>query len=295
MAEIWGAAIGAAAGLWGASQQGKAAGQAANAQTGASDAANKQQWGMFQQTRADQEPFRQAGLAGLSEYMAMLGMPVQQIQANSFDPNQAYLQANPDVARDAYWGLNPMGHYNKFGKNEGRVWQTAPKTPTGGATSSITQADAFAKFRATPGYQFGLDEGNKSVQASAAARGGLNSGATLKSLMRFGRDYSDQQGYTPYMNKLASLAGIGQTATNQIGQYGQNAANTMGQNTINAGQARANGIYDKSNAWANFGNQVVQGVGQYMAGRNSGGGSSLGGMSTWGQGQPWYGNNYGNF
>lgn len=225
---------------------------------------------MFQQNRADQEPFRQAGLAGLNEYMANLGMNVGQIQAQSFDPGQAYLQANPDVARDPMWGMNPMGHYNAFGKNEGRTWASAPQASgQPGAGTSTNQQDAFAKFRNTPGYQFGMDEGNKSVQASAAARGGLNSGATLKSLMKFGNDYADQQGYTPYMNRLASLSGLGQTATNQIGQYGQNAANQMGQNTINAGQARAQGIYDKSNAWSNLGQQAAGAFGQWYGGRQS--------------------------
>lgn len=62
------------------------------------------------------------------------------------------------------------------------------------------------------------------MQASAAARGGLNSGATLKALTEFGNNYADQQGYTPYMNKLASLAGIGQTATNQTAQAGTQVA-----------------------------------------------------------------------
>lgn len=56
------------------------------------------------------------------------------------------------------------------------------------------------------------------MQASAAARGGLNSGATLKALQEFGNNYADQQGYTPYMNKLASLAGMAQTSTNTTGQ-----------------------------------------------------------------------------
>jgi len=101
----------------------------------------------------------------------------------------------------------------------------AALSPLGGGSSGNSQQDAFAMFRNTPGYQFGLDEGAKTVQASAAARGGLNSGATLKALTKFGNDYADQQGYSPYMNRLASLANMSQVSTNTTGQLGANVAN----------------------------------------------------------------------
>lgn len=271
MAEIWGAAIGAAVGLYGASQQSKAAGKAAGAIGDSSAAASAAQLQMFNQSRQDLEPFRQGGLVGLNEYMAMLGLPTTTVQGagqpTGLNAMQQYLQDNPDVAMDSYFSSRPYEHFQRHGQAEGRVWgaKAAPVStanPGPIRTPQQVQQDAFAKFRNTPGYQFGLDEGNKSVQASAAARGGLNSGATLKSLMKFGNDYADQQGYTPYMNRLASLSGIGQTATNQIGQYGQNVADQIGANTINAGQARAQGIYDKSNAWSNFGQQAAKAAGQ---------------------------------
>ncbi len=101
--------------------------------------------------------------------------------------------------------------YSRLQKQQPHGQQTATG---GGQSPQQLQKDAFAAFRAMPGYQFGLDEGNKQVQASAAARGGLNSGATLKALLKFGQNYADQQGVTPYMNRLAALAGVAQTATN---------------------------------------------------------------------------------
>jgi len=121
-------------------------------------------------------------------------------------------------------------------------------------------------FRNTPGYQFGLDEGAKTVQASAAARGGLNSGATLKALTKFGNDYADQQGYTPYMNRLASLSGMAQTSTNTTGQLGANVANQIGQNTMAAGDARAQGIYGSANAWSNYANSMTKAAGNMYGG-----------------------------
>lgn len=151
-----------------------------------------------------------------------------------------------------------------YARLQGHQKQTTGTAGSGGKTPAQLQKDAFAMFRSQPGYQFGLDEGNKSVQASAAARGGLNSGATLKALLKFGQNYADQQGYTPYMNRLSSLFGGAQTATNQMGQAGQNYANQVGANTINAGQARAGGIYGSANAWSNAGQQIASTAGNYL-------------------------------
>jgi len=222
--------------------------------------------------------------------MALLGLPTSGVQNASLASNdtgvavgnykggtsnpltaddQAYLAANPDIA--AQFGDNPYQHYLQYGKAEGRQW---PGTTTSSATPAQAQQDAFAAFRATPGYQFGLDEGKKAVEASAAARGGLNSGATLKALTKFGTNYADQQGFTPYANRLAALAGVGQTATNQVGQYGTNYANQTGNNLINAGNARAGGIYGSANSWANGASQVAGAAGQYFGSQYNPGGSN---------------------
>lgn len=270
----WVAAATVAVGAYGASQQSKAAKKAAQAQAGASDAANEFDWKIFQQQRADQAPWRGAGLVGLNEYMANLGLsPGAATDAlAASDPASAYLQANPDVAADDYFGQNPLKHYQQYGQKEGRVWGAAPGTGQsgGGGYSSQTQQQAFDKFRSNPGYQFGFTEGQKGVETSAAARGGLFSGATGKALQRFGNDYADQQGYTPYMNRLGNLAGIGQTATNQVGQYGSQVAQSTGQNLLNAGNARASGINGSANAWGNFAGGLAGMAGQYVGNKGWG-------------------------
>ena len=132
---------------------------------------------------------------------------------------------------------------------------------------------AFERFRNTPGYQFGLDTGRKQLESSAAARGGLYSGAALKALQQYGNDYADQQGYTPYMNRLASLAGMGQTVNNQNAQLGMNYANQAGANMMNAGNARASGIQGSADAWSNGIGNVV-GIGSWLAGQSGSGGTN---------------------
>ena len=140
-------------------------------------------------------------------------------------------------------------------------------------------------MQADPGYQFRLSEGLKALDRQAAARGGLISGSALKGAQRFGQDYASQEyqnaynralteyqskvaqsqmGYgreldaynaamqrsTTGYNRLASLAGLGQTSVGQIGSaagaYGSNVGNILGQ----SGAAQAAGITGAANAQA---------------------------------------------
>lgn len=127
---------------------------------------------------------------------------------------------------------------------------------------------------ADPGYQFGLAQGNKNIQGSAAARGGLYSGATQRALSRFGSDYATSRfndtynrmetGRTNQFNRLATAAGIGQTANNQVAGAGQNYANNVSGNLIGAGNAQAAGTLAQGNAWGNALNQGVSSYNQYQ-------------------------------
>lgn len=116
----------------------------------------------------------------------------------------------------------------------------------------------MSDFEADPGYAFRLSEGQKALERSAAARGGLLSGGTGKALARFGQDYGSQE-YTNAFNRyqtnrsnqlnpLQSLMGAGQTATNTL----TGAAGTLGAaqaaNLTNAGNARASGYIGQANA-----------------------------------------------
>lgn len=98
-----------------------------------------------------------------------------------------------------------------------------------------------------PSYQFRFGEGLKAIDRQAAARGGLISGGALKAAQRYGQDYASTEFGNAY-NRLASLAGIGQTATNTMGnaagQFGVNAGNNM----MAGANARASGYVGGANA-----------------------------------------------
>jgi len=114
------------------------------------------------------------------------------------------------------------------------------------------------QFQQDPGYAFRLSEGMKALDRTAAARGGLLSGATLKGAQRYGQDLGSQEYQNAFnryqiernaqLNPLQSLAGLGQTATNTLtgaaGQMGQNYATGYG----NVANARASGYVGGANA-----------------------------------------------
>ena len=121
-----------------------------------------------------------------------------------------------------------------------------------------------------PGYAFRMSEGMKALERSAAARGGLLSGSMLKGAQRFGQDLASQEYQNAYnraltqYNTTAALAGVGQTATNQLSgaasQYGQNASEAI----QNAAAARASGYVGSANALSS-----ALGTGlNYMQGQN---------------------------
>ena len=125
----------------------------------------------------------------------------------------------------------------------------------------------MAQFQADPGYAFRLAEGQKALERSAAARGGLLSGGTGRALQRYGQEMGSQE-YTNAFNRyqaerqarlqpLQSLAGVGQTTAQQIGQAGMQAAQGIGQTQMAGAAARASGYVGGANA-------LTQGLGTYL-------------------------------
>jgi len=114
------------------------------------------------------------------------------------------------------------------------------------------------QFQQDPGYAFRLSEGMKALDRTAAARGGLLSGGTLKAAQRYGQDMASQEYQNAFnryqternaqLNPLQSLAGVGQTATGALtNAYGSFGAQT-GQNLQDIGSARASGYLGGQNA-----------------------------------------------
>jgi hypothetical protein len=134
------------------------------------------------------------------------------------------------------------------------------------------------QFQADPGYAFRLSEGQKALDRSAAARGGLISGGALKAATRFGQDMGSQE-YTNAFNRyqaerqarlgpLQSLTGMGQTTAQQIGAAGAQNASAIGGYGMAGANAAAEGYMGSANARASgymgTSNALTSGLGTYL-------------------------------
>lgn len=82
-----------------------------------------------------------------------------------------------------------------------------------GLNGNGAQAGAQANFQNTPGYQFQLQQGRNALLGGAAARGGVNSGAAMKGLTKFGQGLAD----STYQNYMQNLLGLGQLGNQSAG------------------------------------------------------------------------------
>jgi hypothetical protein len=120
---------------------------------------------------------------------------------------------------------------------------------------------SYDEFTKDPGYAFRLKEGQKALDAQAAARGGLISGNALRAATSYGQEMGSQE-YTNAFNRyqqeraarlqpLQSLAGVGQTTAANLGQAGAANANTMGNYLTGGAAASAAGNVGAANAYSN--------------------------------------------
>lgn len=145
---------------------------------------------------------------------------------------------------------------------------SAPFIETGtealGRLSDVFLDNDFSGFEESPGYQFAFDEGQRALERGAASRGLLNSGATGRALVDYGTGMASQE-FGNWANRLASLAGIGQsTAGSQAGtaaQVGANMGATAQQGGFGAGTAAASGLVGAANAQASGQQQFARGIG----------------------------------
>jgi len=123
-------------------------------------------------------------------------------------------------------------------------------------TQQFTPQDFAAGI--DPGYAFRLQQGQRAAQQAANVGGGMLSGNTLAGL----QDYTQGQASQEYgnafnrfqtqrsniFNTLASIAGLGQTATAASGAGALATGQNVGQTMANIGSAQAGGTIGQANA-----------------------------------------------
>jgi len=153
---------------------------------------------------------------------------------------------------------------------------TAPPSDFGSLMKKFSETD----WQTDPGYQFRLGEGQKAIDHSLAAQGGLLSGAAMKAASKYNQDFASneyQNVYNRYntdntniYNRLMGIADKGQQAAAGSASNNQNYANQGGSAYTAMGNAQANGAINQGY----FMNQGIQGLGGLF-----GGGSSYGGYN----------------
>ena len=147
----------------------------------------------------------------------------------------------------------------------------------GSAAKSFSAED----MEQDPGYAFRLSEGQKAIERSTAARGGLQSGAALKAAARYGQEMGSQEyanAFNRYQteraNKIAPLQSL--QAVGQASAAGQAAA--AGNLASGSSQALQNYGSGASGAYGSYGAAQGQIAAQQGAGASaaySGYGSNL--------------------
>ena len=179
-----------------------AASSAARGQTAAANTSNALATSQFDQTRADQEPWRLAGATALGQLGSL--------------------------------------------------------TAAGG---DLNRRFTMADFIKDPGYDFRMSEGAKAIERSAAARGGVLGGGTLKALSRYNQDFASQEYNNSFsrwnqennqqFGRLSSIAGLGQQANAANQQASQNYTNTFSNNLMGAANASGAAQIASANAISN--------------------------------------------
>jgi hypothetical protein len=235
-----------AAGAMSSNAQKKAAKRSADAIEKSSDQATALEREIYYDQRDLLEPSIAAGSQAQARRMLMAGYAPEEVKA--------YLRQTDSA-------LNGEATPNANGL-------TNMAAPT---TDAYDWVDNWNWEATSPSYDWRVDEGQRALERSAAASGGLFSGDTGMALTEYGQNMGAQE-YEADWRRLGELAGDGEEATgttvNVAGDFGQSAA----ANTREAGRARATSYQQQGAADANFWGNVVPGaIGTgYGIGRQSG-------------------------
>jgi len=162
------------------------------------------------------------------------------LQKEQYDQTRADYAPFREAGVNALGKLQGMADYQKFGMNQ---------------------------FTQDPGYAFRLQQGQKALDASAAARGGLISGNALRAAQGYGQEMGSQE-YQNAFNRYQTerqatlapymtLAGFGTGANAANAQAGQNYATNAGNMITGGAAAQAAGGIGAANA-------ISGGVSQYL-------------------------------
>lgn len=255
----------------------------------------------YRQTRNDLRPYMNQGQAANNRLALLLGLPSSGGFGSGADAPESFAQFSSryDQPGSRDWTSleysNIDSAYNDYLNNrpQNKTQQSDPEF--GALLKKYTGQD----LQSEPGYQFRQQQGQRGVESSAAARGGLFSGAAAKALDRYNQDYASNEYQNAFnrdaaqKNQLYSMLSgqqtIGQNSATQTGTFGANAAGQVAGYQTDAASADAAGMIGAANANNNRMNSALNAFQNYNLmnqigkvpntwGTNPAQGTSLGGM-----------------
>lgn len=174
-------------------------------------------------------------------------------QASLAEQQRQYNQSRQDMMPWLTTGTSALG-------------QVSNLTGLGGTAA---QKAAMSQFTASPDYQFRLNEGNRQLAARNSALGTQDSGAAQKAALQYAQGLASSE-YGNYYNRLAGLAGVGQTAAQNQAKLGQNYAGAVTGIVTNNAQNLASSYINRGNIygnlWSNLGGQAEKAASMFFGG-----------------------------
>ena len=265
----------------------KSAEKAADTQADAAREATAAQKEMYQQGRSDIAPWRISGVNALMAMSDMMGLKrpaLSQINGPGTvggGVNNANVQPLMQGQNRAYPGGEDAGNLDSQirglygGQYTGTgmpgvnqyVDPTAPVSQIGNVNALNQTKPVEGQYdksinmphynwHTSPGYDWRLNEGRRAIDTSAAARGSVFSGATLKALDRYGQGVASDE-YGNVFNRLGKIAGFGTDTIGSSSSMAMQTGQQIGQNALAAGNARASGYINQANAYSGMSKGIV--------------------------------------
>ncbi len=134
-----------------------------------------------------------------------------------------------------------------------------PQTPQVQPQENPGGVEGGYNFQTDPGYNFRFEEGQRALETSAAAKGGLLSGGFAKKALRYGQDYATNE-FSNVYNRIANIAGLGQVSAQSGGNQAIQSGQILGNAAAGIGNASAYGANQQGNIWGNAAADIAQGV-----------------------------------
>ena len=200
---------------------------AAAAQVAGTEAGIAEQRRQFDITQSGIKPFQEAGISALEQQRALLGIGgTEGREVQQRRPSPGFLGRREPLPSD---------------------------TPS--VTAAEAQQAAFDALEVSPGQKFLRDRAQRNLLRNASAIGGLGGGNVRSALVQQGVGFA-QQDLQNQFGRLGQLAGQGQAAATNIGQFGAQTAGNIANLQQAGGAARASGILGANQANVQGTNQV---------------------------------------